>query len=568
MEFSQTLTFRIYFMGGLLAIVVAGMMIYLSVQISAILDASNEQIKLVAVQEIAAKSQVKLISQQKQKLEHQAVINQAEKNFSKMRSWLYDLQVTMESEPEEKADIAMEALKNNMEQLKQTVPATISELAALVEKFHNNMVEAVDAYAEGEQETGNNFITKARVLGHSIDNIFEQLNQDAARDVQEIAVQVVSKSQEVTNVTASAVKTNENMDSVTTLSWSIIILVVISMGIFCYLLVQAITKPVARLRNGLVHSEKNSDLTIQVDINGKDEISEASHAFNSMLARFRSSVLEISKSIEDVSRASKSTCEVMEYSSKGIVRQQLETDQVATAVNQMVETVGDVANHAQEASESANSANEEAKLSQLAVQDSQKAIRSLATNISHISEVVNKVSDRSKDIDQVLDVIGGVSEQTNLLALNAAIEAARAGEAGRGFAVVADEVRTLAQRTREATEEIKATIEQLQTDTCEAVEVMKNGVQQTELAVELTEKTRQSLDLMSEAMTKITEFSFGIANSVKEQNTVTAEISRNVGNIRDIAFENAASTEQTIASGQHLLAVSGDLRALIQSFKL
>jgi methyl-accepting chemotaxis protein len=197
-----------------------------------------------------------------------------------------------------------------------------------------------------------------------------------------------------------------------------------------------------------------------------------------------------------------------------------------------------------------------------------QSINGLSSDVSEAREVINDVAKLSENIGQVLEVISSISDQTNLLALNAAIEAARAGEAGRGFAVVADEVRILAQRTRDATEEIKKTIDQLQKGTTSSVSVMNEGVKQAASAVKLSENAGASLERIISKISNITELNFSIASAAKEQSAVTAEINENVSNIRNIANQNAEAADHTVEAGEQLMAMSAGLQALISTFKV
>ncbi|MFT4926091.1 MAG: methyl-accepting chemotaxis protein [Phenylobacterium sp.] len=369
-------------------------------------------------------------------------------------------------------------------------------------------------------------------------------------------------------MTAGAVSVNKDMGSVTQLSWMILVLVVVSFTMFFIIIVRMIVLPINKVRDDMVKTEASSDLTVQIIVNGKDEVAEMATAYNSMMTRFHAIIVAISKSVEDVGTASQRTSDIMNTAAQGIVKQQLETDQVAVAINEMAATVDHVSDNAQEASNAADEANKESDASRKVNQQSQNSINGLSKDVTEAREVINDVTKLSENIGQVLEVIGSISDQTNLLALNAAIEAARAGEAGRGFAVVADEVRILAQRTREATEEIKQTIEQLQNGTTSSVNVMNQGVKQASSAVSQSENAGESLERIIAKINNITELNFSIANAAKEQSQVTAEINENVTNIRLIANENAEAAERTVEAGEQLMAMSDGLQALISTFKV
>lgn len=568
MSLLTTLKSKIIAFSTFMAVVLGSLLLYLSNEISNNLEASNQQIEMVNRLVSSSHEQVKLIADQKAELLYQEKLNTAHKKFTEMRTWLYDLQVSRLIESENKADDAQQALEQLLEQLKSKESEAIDELSSKIDSLYSYMMEGVDAYLADNRLKGNQQVAHARDVSAEIDNIFNSLLNKVSASVDAKAQQVTEKSKEVTQVESAAKTANQGMGSVTELSWFILVLVIAFVALFAWLLFEHIIKPINRVRNDIIATEASSDLTIQIQVDGQNEIDEMAIAFNSMMARFRSIIISISKSVNDVWTASKRTSDVMEEAAKGIIQQHGETDQVAVAINQMTATVEHVATNAQNASSAADRANSETDASRTVNNQSLNTIRNLSKDVSEASSVINDVARLSENIGQVLEVIGSISDQTNLLALNAAIEAARAGEAGRGFAVVADEVRILAQRTRDATEEIKQTIEQLQSGTTSSVSVMNEGVQQADNAVEQSIQAGESLENIIGMINNITELNFAIATAAKEQSEVTAEINKNVDNIRTIANNNAEAAERTVEAGEQLMCMSDGLQALIKTFKV
>lgn len=568
MKFTDSLKFKIIGSGVVIGIVLAGALFYLSVAIGKNLAASNAQIVMVDQLVASAKSQIELIEAQKLELIHQEKLNQAHKQFTSMRTWLYDLQVSQLMESENNADDAQQALELLLHDLSEEDADAVTALLPKINKLWGYMMEAVDMYASDNRIKGNSLVSQARETSREIDAIFDQALKNASDSVDAKAKLVSQKSQEVGQVEAGAKSANRGMGSVSVLSQVIVVLVIVLQTLFCLFLVRQIIGPINCVRHDIMQTEVSSDLTIQIKVQGRHEIAEMAIAFNSMMARFRAIIIAISKSVTDVGTASQRTCDVMNAAVIGIAKQHSETDLVAVAINQMTATVENVANNAQKASNAADQARNEGGSSLTVNQQSQQSIDGLSKDVTQAREVINDVARLSENIGQVLDVIGSISDQTNLLALNAAIEAARAGEAGRGFAVVADEVRILAQRTREATEEIKQTIEQLQSGTSSSVNVMNDGVNQAAAAVELSDNAGQSLQLIINRINDITELNFAIASAATQQSEVTNEINTNVDNIRDIANENAQAANRTVESGEQLLCMSDGLQALIKTFRV
>ncbi len=283
----------------------------------------------------------------------------------------------------------------------------------------------------------------------------------------------------------------------------------------------------------------------KMDIKGKDEFAWMCWEYTCARKGFGAMVNSISGSTSQLASAAEQISSISEQSSQGVSRQQSEVQQVATAMEEMSATVQEVANNAGNAATAAQEADTQAKHGHDVVNETVTIINSLADEVTETSNVIEKLKGDSISIGAVLDVIRDIAEQTNLLALNAAIEAARAGEQGRGFAVVADEVRTLASRTQQSTQEIQKMIERLQGGANAAVAAMEQGRSKAQESVEQAAKAGQALESITAVVDNIKAMNMQIAGAADQQSTTAEEINRNIVNISSVAEENAAGARQT-----------------------
>ncbi|MGV6394120.1 methyl-accepting chemotaxis protein [Pseudomonas caspiana] len=278
-----------------------------------------------------------------------------------------------------------------------------------------------------------------------------------------------------------------------------------------------------------------------------------------LIGGLRDGVTQIASAAEQLSA-------VTEQTSAGVNSQRSETDQVATAMNEMAATVQEVARNAEQASHAAVSASKEARDGDAVVAKAVLQIEKLATEVGHSKTAMDELKQESNKIGGVLDVIKAVAEQTNLLALNAAIEAARAGEAGRGFAVVADEVRSLAQRTQTSTEEIATLIDGLHSRTAQVAAALENSRLLTDNSVELARDAGASIGNITRSISTIESMNQQIAASAEEQSAVAEEINRSVLSVRDISEQTASASEETAASSVELARLGVHLQGLVSKF--
>ncbi|MGS2721986.1 methyl-accepting chemotaxis protein [Paraglaciecola aestuariivivens] len=315
-------------------------------------------------------------------------------------------------------------------------------------------------------------------------------------------------------------------------------------------------------------AQEDGDLTVRIQSNSQDEIGDLVHWFNQFMEKLQGVVKDIVNASLPLSELAQNLNQLTEDTNKTIDIQQRSAGQAKTAVDDMSTSVIAVAESAAEAATAAGDASSAADDGQAVVNHTVQSIQELAANVSDTAEVISKLESDSNQVGVVLDVIKGIAEQTNLLALNAAIEAARAGEQGRGFAVVADEVRTLASRTQQSTEEIQKTIEQLQGAARSAVSVMAKGTEQASSSVETANKAGASLAVINDTINRITSMNDQIALATGEQQTVAKSISSNVDEIHHKTVETAASSQKLASVSAELAQLAKHLEGITQQFKV
>lgn len=312
----------------------------------------------------------------------------------------------------------------------------------------------------------------------------------------------------------------------------------------------------------------SGDLSHNLTSSRQDELGQLQRAMQSMTVGLRELIGGISDGVTQIASAAEQLSAVTEQTSAGVNSQKVETDQVATAMNQMAATVQEVARNAEEASEAAVAADLQAREGDKVVGEAIAQIERLATEVGNSTIAMGDLKRESDKIGSVLDVIKSVAQQTNLLALNAAIEAARAGEAGRGFAVVADEVRSLAQRTQKSTEEIEELIVGLQTGTQQVATIMDNSRGLTDSSVELTRRAGSALESITRTVSTIQAMNSQIATAAEQQSAVAEEINRSVLNVRDVSEQTSSASEETAASSAELARLGVYLQTLVGRFRI
>jgi len=345
--------------------------------------------------------------------------------------------------------------------------------------------------------------------------------------------------------------------------------IVVVLVLMLVLIVRSIVAPLRAAVTAMANiASGESDLTRTLETHGKDEITELGTHFNAFIAKLRNVVGQLQSSAVALGQASTDLGTNAEQAQSRSQQQSQQMDLVATAVNEVTYGVQDVAKNAEHAASEMRDAESQAQQGQVNIDNSLRQIEHLSGTIGQAVDVMHSLSSESTQIGGVLEVISSIAEQTNLLALNAAIEAARAGEQGRGFAVVADEVRLLAQRTQKSTAEIQAMIERLQRHSDAAVKVIGDSSRASQLTIEQANQAGQSLSSISQALRNLNSLNASIASATLQQSHVVDDINLNVTQAAQLSQSTALAAEQSTGASQHLRSLSEELNGLLKQFRV
>lgn len=345
--------------------------------------------------------------------------------------------------------------------------------------------------------------------------------------------------------------------------------IAVLMALLVAVLIRSITRPLRHSMQAMANiASGEADLTRSLDVSGNDELTTLSRDFNMFIQKLRTVMAQLFETSGSLEKSSNSLGGLASQAHKQSQQQSQQMELVATAVNEVTYAVQEVAKNAEHASNEVGDAEKQASLGQRNIEASLQQIDQLSTTINEAVGVIQSLADETTKIGSVLEVIGSIADQTNLLALNAAIEAARAGEQGRGFAVVADEVRLLAQRTQTSTAEIHTMIDRLQKNSGAAVTVIMESSRASQATVEQASQAGQSLDQIAQALRNLSGLNASIASATLQQTHVVEDINQNVTQAAGLAQESTQAAEQSSAAGKELGELAEQLNHLLKQFKV
>ena len=472
-----------------------------------------------------------------------------------------------EVKDEQSASLVSSEVENTFQDIEKSVLGVVSELelqgASGIASDLTDSFSTLKSYLTGSKKIFNNKNNQLKSIAAATVSL--QLAEDGIKSANAILAKQIELANETTIVTSNLI---DKSVADGTRNTSIITFISIVLAfIIASVTLRSITQPLKRV-NEMLNVVASGDLSRKLDESGKDEFAQLSHNCNLLIESLRTLIQSIVSRSTQLATAAEQTSAVTSQSTTAIEEQRIQVEQAASATTEMSSTAQSVLSSASDALGEIKQADDEAERVKVISGRNRQTIELLASEVESASQVINKLQQDSASIGGILDVIRSIADQTNLLALNAAIEAARAGEHGRGFAVVADEVRTLASRTQVSTQEIQNMIEVLQGGAAKAVSVMETGKEQATNCVEQSVEAEKALDTITHAVHEAFDRSSQIATAAEEQSVVAHEISENLESIVAIAEQTTAGSKQTAESSSEVASLAEELQQSVQEFKL
>ncbi|WP_431602872.1 methyl-accepting chemotaxis protein [Pseudomonas orientalis] len=457
----------------------------------------------------------------------------------------------------------IELLAEQNQQLNQSQAAYAKLISSPVEQSdYNDYMRLMGEYRKIETR----LVTLSRA--GDLQELTRVLNAESAANAEQINV-ALGKLTDFNNAQLAIINQSAADQYSSAFNWVVGLLIIASLltMLFAWLLTKSITQPIA-LALEAAETIAEGNLTRPIKVDGTDEAGRLLLAMQKMQEKLRDTLMRISGSATQLASAAEELNVVTDESARGLAQQDNEIEQAATAVNEMTSAVEEVARNAVSTSEASKNATASAGDGRDLVHETVNAIERMSGDVQSTADLIGNLAEESRDIGKVLDVIRGLADQTNLLALNAAIEAARAGEAGRGFAVVADEVRALAHRTQQSTSEIERMVGSIQGGTQKAVSSMRNSTDRAESTLSIAKGAGLALETINTAVIEINERNLVIAAAAEEQAAVAREVDRNLVNIRDLSTQSSNGAAQTSAASVELTRLAVDLNSMVSRFRL